>query len=405
MITDFFNLAFRNIKHRGLRSWLTMLGIFIGIAAVVSLISLGNGLGAAINAQFNSLSTDRLVFSNAETGFGPPGSTAVRKLDSHDVDVISGVSGIDIIVTRLIRVMKVEYNRIAQFKYVASLPEDQKEADFVYTSTSIKAEYGRLLDAGEHGKIAVGNDFITNNGYEKDVRVGSNLIIENRSFQVVGILAKTSTFTVNSAILMTEYDMNSILNLKDETDLIVLQVKDPNQIEFVADNIRKAIRRDRNLNQGEDDFSVQTPTQALSSVQTILTVINIIITGIATLSLIIGAIGITNTMFTSVLERTKEIGIMKAVGARNSDILSVFLIESGLLGLVGGLVGAIIGLSMAFIASYGANTAFGNQLFTVSPSPVLLIGSILFSLFLGIISGIVPAWQASNLEPVEALRS
>src|SRR3989338_7213531 len=105
MIFDYFSFALKNLKRRGLRSWLTMLGIFIGIAAVVSLISLGNGLQNAITGQFGALDPNKLIVSNTETGFGPPGSTAVRKLTSNDINLIEKVSGVDVVVPRLIRIV------------------------------------------------------------------------------------------------------------------------------------------------------------------------------------------------------------------------------------------------------------------------------------------------------------
>src|SRR3989344_5164386 len=109
MISDYFSLVFKNLKHKGLRSWLTVLGVFIGIAAVVSLISLGNGLQEAVTGQFSSISADRLVITNAETVFGPPGSTAVKKLNNNDIKVIESVQGIKSVVPRILRVAKVEY--------------------------------------------------------------------------------------------------------------------------------------------------------------------------------------------------------------------------------------------------------------------------------------------------------
>ena len=123
------------------------------------------------------------------------------------------------------------------------------------------------------------------------------------------------------------------------------------------------------------------------------------------ISLFVGGVGIANTMYTSVLERTKEIGIMKAVGARNSDVMWIFLIESGLLGLVGGIVGALMGLGGAILVSNLANQALGNDLFQVMVSYPLLFGAVGFSFFVGIISGVFPALQASKLNVVEALRS
>ena len=404
MISDYFSLAVGNLKHRGIRSWLTMLGIFIGIAAVVSLISMGQGLQNAISAQFSSLSTDRLLVTNAETSFGPPGSYAIKKLTEHDLELIDSVSGVKITVSRLIRMAKVEHNRIVQFRYLGSLPDDQEKLDYVYDSFLLEAESGRLLRAGEKGSVIVGSDFKTNNGFDKDIEVGSRITIQGKSFQVAGILKKASTFQINSVVLMSDSDMKELLDIDDEIDAIVVGVDDPKKTEDVAKSIENKLRKDRDEDFGEEDFSVQTPIQALQSVETVLNIINLTVSGIAALSLIIGSIGIANTMFTSVVERTREIGIMKAVGAKNSDILSIFLIESGLLGLIGGIVGALIGLGLAFVASTVANGFFGTELFTVSISWSLILGSIMLSFFLGIISGSIPAYQASRLRPVEALR-
>jgi len=140
-------------------------------------------------------------------------------------------------------------------------------------------------------------------------------------------------------------------------------------------------------------------------VNNVLNIINVIVIGIALISLFVGGVGIANTMYTSVLERTKEIGVMKAIGARNSDIMWIFMIESGLLGLVGGIVGALMGLGGAMLAANLANQALGNDLFIVSVDYVLLFGAVGFSFFVGIISGVLPAIQASKLNVVEALRS
>jgi len=132
--------------------------------------------------------------------------------------------------------------------------------------------------------------------------------------------------------------------------------------------------------------------------------VNIIVIGIAAISLFVGGIGIANTMFTSVLERTKEIGTMKAIGAKNSDILSLFLIESGLLGLTGGIIGASLGIILALSVSEIANAALGTTIIQVSISWPLVFVAITFSFVVGIGSGVIPALQASKLKPVEALR-
>ena len=153
MINDYFSLAFGNLRHRGLRSWLTILGVFIGIAAVVSLISMGQGLEAAVTGQFGALSVDKLTIQNKGAGFGPPGSTVAVKLNEHDVEVIKGVSDVNLVVPRLIRVGKIEYNKVADFGYFGDIPEDKKLAEIVYESFNSKVAEGKLLEPGDKGKV------------------------------------------------------------------------------------------------------------------------------------------------------------------------------------------------------------------------------------------------------------
>jgi putative ABC transport system permease protein len=404
MLFDFFQLALKNLKKRGLRSWLTILGIFIGIAAVVSLISLGQGLQTAITGQFASLSTDTLTVSSAETGFGPPGATAVKKLNKNDQELIERVPGVDIVIPRLIRIVKVEFNDIVQFRFIGSNPKEQDQINAMVNSLNIKIAEGRYLRTVDRGKIVLGDDFKSEDAFGKKIRLGTKLNIQGKEFEVIGFLERASTFTLNSVVIMPEEDMKKLLDIGDEIDLIVVKVENGDNIDLVANDIKRKMRRDRNQDTGEEDFSVQTPVQALGSVNTIINVIQVVIGGIAAISLLIGGIGIANTMFTSVLERTREIGVMKAIGAKNKDILSIFLFESALLGLVGGIVGAGIGLALAFASAQIANSLLNDTIFSVTPSLPLISFAILFSLLVGILAGIVPAIQASKLNPVEALR-
>jgi len=405
MIADFFKISLNNLKRRKLRSWLTMLGIFIGIAAVVSLISLGQGLQTAVTSQFSSLSTDKLTIQNSGTGFGPPGSTAVTKLNEHDVKIIESVSGVEFVIPRLIRNGQVEYNRNAQYKYIGSLPEDKKLADVIYKSGGLEPEKGRLLLPGDSGKVILGSDVITKDSFGKVIETGKSIVIQGKSFQVIGILKKASSFELNQVVIMLDSDIRNLLDVpKGETDLIIAQVKNPDEIAKVADDIEKAMRKDRGEKIGEEDFSVQTPLEAISSVNTILTSINIVVIGIAMISLIVGGIGIANTMYTSVLERKKEIGTMKAIGARNSDVLLIFLIESGLLGLAGGFIGVLLGVGISLGVASVANSAFGSEIIKLNISTGLLLFAFGFSFLIGILSGAVPSYQASKLKPVDALR-
>ncbi|MBU0467076.1 MAG: ABC transporter permease [Nanoarchaeota archaeon] len=405
MLTDYLALAFKNVRKRGIRSWLTMLGVFIGIAAVVSLISLGQGLETAISGQFGALSTDTLTIQGADTGFSPPGSTAVTPMTQQDVDIIEKVSGVRMTIPRYLRAGKVTYNDILGFSYVASGPHNNEMLEELYKSVNMKAAQGKLVKATDRGKIAIGDDFVKNDAYGKKIKLGSRIDVQGKDFEVIGILERSSTFMLNGAILMLDDDMKDIFEIQnDKIDFIIVKVEDDADIEEVANEIERKLRKDRDQKLGEEDFEVQTPSQSVETVGTIVSVINIVVTGIALIALLVGGIGIANTMFTSVLERTREIGVMKAIGAQNKDILAVFIIEAGLLGLIGGIVGALIGLAMALGVAGAANSALGESLFQVAPSIPLLVGSLSFSLLIGVLSGIVPAYQASKLNPVDALR-
>jgi putative ABC transport system permease protein len=404
MIKDFFVFSFNGMKKRKLRSWLTLLGIFIGIAAVVALISLGNGLRTAVEGQFGSLSVDTLTIQNAGTGFGPPGSTAVAKLTDHDVKIIESVGGMKLVIPRLIRIAKVEYNKNANFQYAVSIPPDRVKVERTYTNLDLSAHEGRLLTEKDSGKVLLGNDFASEDLFGKKILPGSRITINGKEFVVVGILKKTSSFIFNQVVFMPEKDMKDTLDIGDEWDTITAQVQNKNNIEKVAADISDKLRKDRKEKVGEEDFTVQTPVQSLSAVNTILNIINLIVVGIASISLLIGGIGIANTMYTSVLERTKEIGTMKAIGAKNSHILQIFVIESGLFGLAGGIAGTIFGLFLSFVVSIGANAAFGENILAFSISWPLIIGAIAFSFLIGILAGLIPSYQASKLKPVDALR-
>ena len=404
MLSDFFALALNNLKRRKLRSWLTMIGIFIGIAAVVALIGLGQGLQEAITGQFGLLSTDTLTIQNSGTGFGPPGSTVIEKLNEHDVEIIKKVNGVENVVTRWVRIGTIEFNKISKFHYIGDLPEDKTQAEIVYDSLNLKLKDGKRLEFDDRGKILIGSDVAAKNNFEKEVQVGNTLEINSKKFEVVGIMEKSSNIIFNGIILMPNQDVKELLNIGDEYDLIVAKLQSSVEAEKVAEDIKKDLRRDRHEKIGEETFSVETPLEAISAVNNILTAVNAVVIGIAAISLIVGGIGIANTMYTSVIERKKEIGTMKAIGAKNSDVLWIFLIESGLLGLAGGVIGALIGLGISFAVAEIANLFFGAELIAVSLNYSLIGFSILFAFVIGVISGAIPSYQASKLKPADALR-
>lgn len=403
MINDYVKLSLRNLRKRGVRSWLTMLGIFVGIAAVVSLISLGQGLEEAITGQFGSLDPDKLVVQSASAGFGPPGSFAAKKLTKHDLELLEEIPGVHDALSRLVRVISVEYNEVTKFKTVGSLPEDDDELQIVYDALNFEPEVGDLLKSGDQKKVILGNGF-SNGEFGREIKVGKKIILQGEKFEVVGIMEKEGNFILDNAVFMLEDDLKEILEIGDEIDLIVVEVDDPDEIEIVSKEIEKRMRKDRKLKPGEEDFSVQTPIQSLQTIGVILNIINLIVGGIAAISLLVGGIGIANTMYTSVLERTKEIGVMKAIGARNRDIASIFVIESGLLGLAGGIIGVFFGFIVSKTLEYIAINQIGTTLLRAATPTYLFVGCLAFAFLSGAVSGAWPSWRASKIRPADALR-
>jgi putative ABC transport system permease protein len=407
MLKDYIKIAIGNLTHRKLRSWLTMLGIFIGIAAVISLISLGQGLENLVISQFNVAGTNVLTVQASGTQDGPPGSGAVNKLTRKELEKIQQVSGVDVAVGRLVRTVTIEYNNIQSFGYSASIP-DGKQRKALEDTLNLKTVSGRLLRDGDKNVVMLGNDFY-NGGrqqkvFNKEIVPGSKVMLNGKSFVVVGFLEKKGSFTVDSMVLFNEQDMRDTMNIsKDEFDIIAVRVKDIQQISKVKQDIERILRKERNEKVGEEDFIVQTPEAALKNLKSTLFAVQLFVYIIAGISIIVGGIGIMNTMYTAVLERTKEIGIMKSIGATNKVIFTLFFIESGFLGMAGGIIGILLGVGIAELFAFAGRTILNSDLLSTYYSPFIFIGALLFAFIIGTLAGILPALQAARTHPVDAL--
>lgn len=405
MLRDYFSLAAENLKTRKLRTWLTMIGIFIGIAAIVSLISLGQGMKDAITSQFQSLGSDRLTIQAKGIQFGPPGSNVVVPLTKDDIKVIEKVNGVDSVSGRLIQTAVATFEKKNKVTWFVDVPSDSKQRALFNDILKPKTSYGRFLLTSDKYKVVVGNDYSTSPLLGKEVVVGDKIEINGQQFEIVGILEKKGNPQFDLAIYMNEEVLRDVTNTPDKVSMITVRINKGEDLNRMADTITRALRRARNEADGKETFQIQTPEQTLSAVNTILTIVQAVLIGIASISLLVGGIGIMNTMYTSVLERTKEIGIMKAIGAKNSDVLLIFLIESGFLGLLGGIIGLTLGILISKSVEIIATNVLGTGLLKASISIYLLAGALLFSFLIGSISGVLPAIQASKMTPVKALRS
>jgi putative ABC transport system permease protein len=406
MLRDYVLFSYRSLRKRKLRSYLTMIGIFIGVAAVISLISLATGMQTAIKAQFASFGADAVTIeAGGVGGFGPPGSGAVEPLLLDDVQVIESVNEVDGVVSRLIRSVKVEFNDETEFTFATSVPEKKESIDIILELNDYKIDQGRFLKSSDSNKIVLGSDFTKKTLFGKALKTRDKILIEGEQYEVVGVLKKKGNPQQDSIIIMMEDSLRNLVNEEnDVVDIVVARVAEGIAPSVAADEISEALRKDRHLDEGEEDFKVQTTEQVISSLNTILAVVQGVLIGIAAISLVVGGIGIMNTMYTSVLERTKEIGIMKAIGAKNKDIGFLFLIESGMLGLTGGGIGVLIGASMSKLVEIAATSQLGTGLLQAEITFPLVLGALAFSFIIGALSGIFPALQAAHLKPVEALR-
>jgi putative ABC transport system permease protein len=404
MKKEFWLIALKNLRHRGLRTWLTLLGILIGVMAVVSLIGLGNALTSAINSQFGISSTEVIsIQAGGLNSYGPPGSGASTPLSKRDLDAIKDVNNVDLAISRNIVTADLKFNDNIIFGFATNLPYGN-ERKFVYDTINAKAYLGRLLSESEEDKVLLGNNFYTNKvGLGKPVEPGDKVIIKGKSFEVRGILEKQGSFISDNIILMNEDALNDLFNINDRIDLIIVSLKDKTQINRTTEDLNKALRKNRDVKRGEENFEISTPEASLRTVNQILFSIQIFVIIIALISVFVGAVGIVNTMTTSVVERRKDIGVMKAVGAKNEQIFYIFFIESGLLGLIGGFIGASLGTILSFLGVLGLNIFLGTEL---SPNiDFVLIGLTLIGSFLvGAVSGIWPAMIAAKQNPVEALK-
>jgi putative ABC transport system permease protein len=401
MIVDYFKFALNGIARKGIRSWLTMIGIFIGITSVVALVSVGQGFQNAIDEQFRMMGANIIVVMPG-AGFTTFGSTA-STVTNHDVDIIKKINGVDLATGILMRTAKVEYADEIKYTRVSGMPTDETQ-DVILNMQQVRILEGqKRFKEGDKYKAAVGYLLGTGDFFEKPVKVRDNIFINNQEFKVAAIVDKLGSPDDDSTIWIPLDTAREIFKEPDKLTMIMVQVKDGFEPSEVAEDIKRELREDRGLKRGEEDFTVQTSEQLKESINSVMGMVQLFVVGIAAISLLVGGVGIANTMYTSVLERTREIGVMKAVGATDRSILILFLMESGTIGLVGGVAGCLLGIGLAkAVELYAAQMGLG--LLKVVATPELILGTLAFSFLVGSVAGLVPARKASRLDPVEALR-
>ncbi|VVB80579.1 MacB-like periplasmic core domain protein [uncultured archaeon] len=390
--------SLNNIAHRKTRSLLTILSIFLGISTIFIFISFGWGLYDYIDSVAAGGSSDKVMIQ--PKGMGGFGLDDTFYLTEQDVRAVEKSNGVYSATGVYIKIGKVEKRDEQKYIFVSGY---DPQNPLVMQITDIRIESGRELQRGDDGMVTLGYDYkLDNKIFSKGLSLNDKITIEGKDFRVAGFYAPVGNPQDDSNVYLTADSMKKLYSDIKGFSWIVAKV-DKTKIPSTVDAITRSLRNSRNLKEGKEDFYVQSFEDLVKSYTSALNIVIGFVILIALISVLVSAINTSNTMITSVLERFKEIGIIKAIGAKNSEIFNIFLFESGFLGFVAG----VIGVGWGFLITSIANTILVNLGWGfLSPhySYSLFIGCILFATITGAVSGVLPAIRASKINVVQALR-
>jgi putative ABC transport system permease protein len=388
----------RNLRRRKLRNWLTIAGIIVGVFAIVSLISLSEGLKESIDKEFSNLGAYKITINSKYISFG--GSRSLDGLTDEDIKTVKKITDVSFISGSLRGYLETKYsNKILMVTFTSY--------DVVYFEDMLKQNNlelleGRFFSNEKSREVIVGYNYIDSKKskdqlYGKTLSIGKKISINGSDYTVIGFLKKTGDDRKDSQMYLSNENLMDIKDTKIYSSIYAI-IRPGRNIEVVADRIQTRLEKSR----GKKDITVDTPLDQNKRREETLGIVSIVIIGIACISLLVGGIGILNSMYTSVYERKKEIGVLMAIGAKRKDVLTIFLLESGIIGLIGGVIGLILGFSIALLIKFVAGQ-FGTVI-AVSTNPLIAFFAMGFSFTLGILSGVLPAYNASRQEPVDSLR-
>jgi len=383
-----------SLLYNRLRSFLTTLGIIIGVFAIILLVSIGSGLQSYIEDQITGLGSNLIfVIPGRIGGARTPGGVASNKLlvsDARNIQIkLRGLATVAPVIqqTSTIRYKNKENKAASVFGTTSNYPKTIKNA------TINLGNFFTLSQEQSGSKVAVIGQTVYHNLFGDSNPLGNRIFIGNNVYTVIGVLNK------RGSIFGVDQDNVVIIPLSSaqrqfgltHVNTIFISVNNSSLINTVKKETEKLLLR----RLGEDDFTLQTAESTLSILNNITNILSISLGGIAAISLLVGGIGVANIMLVSVTERTKEIGLRKAIGAKRRDILKQFLLEAVVLSVAGGAIGIILGLFASLILA---------QFFVSKVTPWSIFLAFSFSASVGIIFGMAPAIKASKLTPIEALR-
>ncbi len=392
-------VALRAIRSNKMRSVLTTLGIIIGVAAVIAMVGLGEGAQKAVSEQITAMGTNLLyIRPGSERSMGV--SQGEKELTPEDAEaVLAGAPALTAVVPEMSRSFQVEYqNKNAQTSVAGTTPEYLATMNFALAA-------GRFIDPSDlegRRRVAVlGPEVVRNLGTPGSELLGSSVKIGGINFEVIGLLetkGQVSWDNPDDRIVVPLTTARFRLFGTNRLRNITVQVSSPAAVPAAMADIDRVLRRQHRIREGEaPDFSIRDQTDLRRTFESTTRSFSFLLAGIAAISLVVGGIGIMNIMMVSVTERTREIGVRKAIGATRRQVLLQFLIEAMVLCLMGGVLGIALGAGAASLLA-----RFAGWSVIVAPHAVAM--ALGCAAGIGLFFGIYPAARASGLDPIEALR-
>jgi len=404
-----FQTAIRALKINKSRSFLTILGIVIGITAIILVMSLGQGAQNLILAQIQGIGSKVIAIAPGRQPKGPSDfiSTFTDSLKQKDLEALNKKAN----VPHLAGVMPLVFgSETMAFENLTYRPTIYGVTSFFAKIYDIYPDQGRIFSDDEvqsYADVAVIGSKVKNELFGSADALGQKVKIKGRNFKIIGILSKKGQMSFvnfdDAAIVPFTTAQQYIFGIR-YFNRIIAEADSESTVNETVDDIKITLRNSHNITDpNKDDFFVETQADAIKSVSTITNVLTYFLAAVAAISLLVGGIGIMNIMLVSVTERTREIGLRKALGATEKNILNQFLLEAVLLTAAGGIIGIILGASFSFLTSLALSKVLALNWKFNFPIPAALLG-LGVAAAIGLIFGLYPARKAAKKNPIEALR-